>query len=472
MFQYQLLADQLTQKIHKGELKQNQRLLSLRDFAAQQSISLTTAKSCYELLESRGLLYTKHRSGYYVKVHQANSNIPDSPDFPSIPRKISNLQLLNEIQEVSIRSDGVRLGAVQLDPVFVPVDDLRRCVSRAMKYAKAEDFLYCNRQGHLTLRQALVEHWREDGIYIDLQDVFISNGCLAAVTQVLQQLSKENDTIIVPTPTFNGQLQLLANLNRKIIEIPSDHQGIDLKRLEQVMQMGIVKVCLLTANFQNPLGYCLTNEHKAHIAMLAEKYRCFIIEDDIYAECGFTSTRPLPIKYWDKAGYVIWCGSVSKSLSSAYRIGWYCLGQQVAALREKLLAQNTLVSTPLQLGLADLIHSRAYRKHLDRLHHKLFDQVLAYTDYIRMSFKDIAIAISQPQGGYFLWIELPDCIDSLRLYQDMKLKHIHIVPGLIFGEDERYRHFIRLNIGHQLSKDIQQAIDDLATWCKIQLSHL
>ncbi|NEU35582.1 aminotransferase class I/II-fold pyridoxal phosphate-dependent enzyme, partial [bacterium LRH843] len=84
------------------------------------------------------------------------------------------------------------------------------------------------------------------------------------------------------------------------------------------------KACLLTANYQNPLGFCLSNAEKEKIAQLAARYQCYVIEDDIYGECSFSSSRPLPIKYWDQQGYVIFCGSVSKSLSTAYRVGWFC----------------------------------------------------------------------------------------------------------------------------------------------------
>lgn len=86
---------------------------------------------------------------------------------------------------------------------------------------------------------------------------------------MIQHLSKEGDSVIVPTPNFNGQLQMLAGLKRKIIEIPADTQGFDLERLEQVMQSSGAKACLLTANYQNPLGFCLSNAEKEKIAQLA-----------------------------------------------------------------------------------------------------------------------------------------------------------------------------------------------------------
>lgn len=468
-FQYQRLAEQLSQKIYQHELQPQQKLSSLREFARQQKISLSTAQQCYELLEAKGLIYVKPKSGYFVSSRQYQSPVPESPKFESMPRRVSNLELQNQIQTASIQSHLTHLGAIQLSPHLIPVDGLRRSLQRALKHCQPEDFLYCNKQGHLQLRQALSDHWREDGIYIAPDDIFISNGCMPALSLLIQQMSREGDSIIVPTPTFNGQLQLLAGLKRKIIEIPADHQGIDLERLEYFMQQGSAKLCLLTANFQNPLGYCLSNQQKQKIAELAQKYQCFVLEDDIYAECSFQKERPLPIRYWDQQGYVIWCGSVSKSLSSAYRVGWFCLGQQLQHLRPALLANNVGVNTPLQLGLADFIYSRAYREHLERLRPALMQQVEQYRACILEQFQGIPIALSQSSGGYALWMQLPNTITGLELYYRAQQYGINIVPGEVFGEDQRYQHFLRLNAGHALTDEIRQAIQQLADWVRESL---
>ncbi|HBO70834.1 MAG TPA: GntR family transcriptional regulator [Acinetobacter sp.] len=468
-FQYQRLADQLAHKIYQHELQPQQKLSSLREFARQQEVSLSTAQQCYELLEAKGLIYVKAKSGYFVSPRQYQSAIPDSPQFESIPRQVSNLDLQNQIQTASIQSHLTPLGAIQLSPHLIPVDGLRRSLQRALKHCQPEDFLYCNKQGHMQLRQALSDHWREDGIYVAIEDIFITNGCMPALSLLIQQMTKEGDSILIPTPTFNGQLQMLAGLKRKIIEIPADHQGIDLERLESFMRQGAAKLCLLTANFQNPSGYCLSNEQKQHIAQLAEKYQCFILEDDIYGECSFQKERPLPIRYWDQQGYVIWCGSVSKSLSSAYRVGWFCLGQQLQHLRPQLMANNVGVNTPLQLGLADFIYSRGYREHLERLRPKLMQQVEHYRAYILEAFQGLPIALSQSEGGYALWLQLPKSISGLELYYLAQAKGINIVPGEVFGEDKRYQHFVRLNAGHALTEEIRQALQQLADWVRKSL---
>ncbi|APX64162.1 aminotransferase-like domain-containing protein [Acinetobacter schindleri] len=471
-FEYQLLANNMREKIQSGELEQGQRLSSIRQFAAQHQVSLNTVKSCYTLLEAQGWVEAKEKVGYFVKAQPISKelNLPQHPDFTATAKAVSNLDLQIQIQQAAINSQLIQLGSIQLSPNLIPVQALRRSVQRALKHAKPEDFLYSNRQGHASLRQALSKHWAEDGFFIAPAQIYISNGCMPALSVVLQNLTEIDDAVIVPTPNYNGQLQLLALLKRKIIEIPANTQGFDLARLEHAMQQPNAKVCLLTANYQNPLGFCLSHTQKEQIAKLAEKYQCFIIEDDIYAECSYAQNRPLPIQYWDQAGYVVYCGSVSKSLSSAYRVGWFCLPERLQYLHAKIILQNVIVNTPLQLGLADLIRSRAYRRHLNQLKPILKKQVEAYRVCIDQAFSGVSFGLNQPAGGYVLWLQLPEHIDSIKMYNFAQTQGINIVPGVVFGEDSRYNNCIRLNAGHELSQEIRQAIQCLADWVKQKLS--
>lgn len=477
-FQYQILAKQIAEKIEQQEYQAQQKLSSLRQFALQHDISLNTAKACYALLEAQGFIFVKEKSGYYVKersVHaQKNmdkSHVPVYPDFSSHARTISNLDLQIEIQEASIHPHRIHLGAIQLSPELIPIDALRRSIQRALKHSQPEDFLYSDRQGHIKLRQALSEHWAEDGLFIAPESIYMTNGCMAALSVLIQTLTEEGDSIIVPMPNYNGQQQLLANLKRKIIEIPASDEGIDLVRFEHVLQNTNTRCCLFTANYQNPLGYCLSQEQKQKIADLAQMYACTIIEDDIYAECSFSLQRPLPIQHWDQHGYVILCSSISKSLSSAYRVGWYCLPERYKYLHGQLITHTITVNTPLQLGLADLIYSRAYREHLNQLRPQLKKQVQEYRAYLLEIFAEIPIKINLPEGGYSLWIQLPNRIDSLDCYYFAQQHQINIVPGEVFGEDHRYRHFIRLNVGYALSDDIRQAIQKLADWVRSKIKN-
>ena len=135
-------------------------------------------------------------------------------------------------------------------------------------------------------------------------------------------------------------------------------------------------------------------------------------------------------------------------------------------LRAKIIMLNVSVNTPLQLGLADLIYSRAYREHINTLRPVLLRQVEQYRQYIISAFDTVAIALTQPHGGCALWLQLPEEIDSLEMYRYAQQQGVNIVPGEVFGEDQRYKNYIQLNAGHKLSLEICQAIDLLADWAR------
>jgi DNA-binding transcriptional MocR family regulator len=141
-------------------------------------------------------------------------------------------------------------------------------------------------------------------------------------------------------------------------------------------------------------------------------------------------------------------------------------------LRAQLLTRHVAVNTPLQLGLADLIYSRAYREHLNRLKPSLMQQVEQYRQFLIQAFSGIDIRLNQPKGGYALWLQLPEAIHSLDMYHYAQQQGISIVPGIVFGEEQRYKNCIRLNAGHELSAEIRQAIECLAAWTRRQLDYV
>lgn len=469
-FRYQTLAQTLKTQILEHQLPPHSKLISLRQFAKQHQVSLSTAQTCYEYLEAQGLIYSKYKSGYFVAMYQCHISTYNTyythTTFPSVSRSISNLDLYNQILQASFQPHMLQLGSIQLGSQLIPIQPLKMSLQRALKHCKPKDFLHCNQQGHIQLQTAFQQHWATDSIHVATDDIFITHGCTAALSLAIQSLSKIGESIIIPTPTFNGQLHLLAHLNRKIIEIPASIAGIDLERLEAVMASKQSKVCLLTANFQNPLGYCLSHHEKKKIADLAAKYECYIIEDDVYGECNYQNKRPLPIKYWDHAGYVIWIGSVSKSMSSAYRIGWLCLSKKIQHLKPTIFANNMVVNTPLQLALADFIFTGAYKKHLRTLQSRLYEQVHHFVHTIHIIFSECDIELSIPQGGYAIWIKLPNQLKSIDLYKHALEQNISISPGILFGEDQKYQSFIRLSAGEPINDHITKALICLADWIK------
>ena len=460
-FLYRELADHFTAEIKAGSLVAGAKMPSIRHVSKQRQLSINTVQKCFELLEAQGYLIVKAQSGFYVRT--ATHALKESVFRPFEPQveSIDNISLLNEIISASSDRSRLALGTITLDVSLLPAKMLQRSLLRAMRSQPDTGLTYSPVCGEPILLQALVEHFDQDAIHINTEQLIITNGVMQALSLAILSISKPGDSIAVPTPCYSGQLLLLANLERNIIEIPANSQGIDMQVLEQVMASGDVAGALLSACYQNPLGYSLSIADKRKIARWAEQYQCPVIEDDVFGECGYKLDRPAPIKSWDKQGYVIWCASFSKTLAPGYRIGWCASGRFTEQLQRQLLSRSLAVNAPLQLALADFVNCGQYRRHLNRLRVHLATQVDAlYQSVSRHFSKDCRC--SRPAGGYALWLQLPEAVDAFGIYQKALEKGINIVPGVVFSADQKYQNCLRLNAGNPWNEELDQGVKILA----------
>lgn len=464
-FRYRELAEVLMQQIQSGYLLPGQRLPSIRAMSQQRALSITTVKRCYELLEAQGYLLCRAQTGFYVRERPVRQLEPEFPVFDHASQQVDNLVLIAEIQQSAMNEDRVQLGTVQLASALIPVAALQRSLVRANRRAQARALAYSPSVGEPVLLQALSAHFQQDGISCAQQDMIVTNGCMEALSLAVSVVTEPGDTLALPSPCYSGQLQLLASMGRRVAEIPSTAKGFDLGRLEQLMASKAVSACLVSSSFQNPLGYCLSVADKQHIAELARRYQCPVIEDDVFGECGYARQRPLPIKSWSTEGWVIWCGSVSKTLAPGYRIGWCAGGRFYLQLRQALLARRLAVNTPLQLALADFILSGEYRRHLNQLRIQLADQVNRLCDSLQQHMAEQG-RFTRPDGGYAIWVQLPENCDAMQLYQMMKAQGVNLVPGVVFSARNFYANAIRLSAGNPWSEEMDQAVALIANTVK------
>lgn len=227
--------------------------------------------------------------------------------------------------------------------------------------------------------------------------------------------------------------------------------------LELATRNGKVAACLLVANASNPLGSIMPDDNKRRLAKLAAERQFTIIEDDVYGDFHFGEKRPWPIKAFDTEGNVILCSSFSKSLSPALRIGFAVTGKH----REKLGLYKTMSSggtNPItQTVLAEYLESGAYERHVRTLRRTYASQVHAMQDAVSRYFPS-ATRLGQPQGGFVLWVELPDDINTTRLYEQAVAEKVAYVPGDLFSPSRMYRNCLRLNCGNPHTAEVEDAV--------------
>jgi DNA-binding transcriptional MocR family regulator len=247
-------------------------------------------------------------------------------------------------------------------------------------------------------------------------------------------------------------------MGMRAIEVATHpREGIDLGALAQILDKRKIAACMVMPNFQNPLGFQMPDDKKRELVKLLAKHDVPVIENDVYHELYFGDVHPGALKNYDKKGLVLHCASFSKTLTSAYRIGWAMPGRYREQV-EKLKFLNTLTTPSIpQLAIAEYLKQDGYEHHLRKLRKGLAQRAKLMTTMVTRFFPE-GTRVSHPMGGYVLWIELPPSVDSMQLYK-LALEHgITVGPGYMFSTTNGYSHCIRLNYSYAWSPEIENAL--------------
>ena len=222
---------------------------------------------------------------------------------------------------------------------------------------------------------------------------------------------------------------MLERLKLKAVEIPvHPREGIDLEVLADSLERLPIKACWFMSNFQNPMGASMDDEKKRALAELLARHQVPMIEDDVYAELYFGQQAPKPVKAYDQEGLVMHCSSFSKSLAPGYRVGWVAGGRYAEQIERLKLMTSLSASIPAQAAIADYLQHGGYDRHLRKLRYALETQQNAMLAAVARYFPE-QTRVSRPSGGYFLWLELPEAVDSLRLFQLALAQGISLARG-------------------------------------------
>jgi DNA-binding transcriptional MocR family regulator len=467
---YQQVADRVRQLITEGTLQPGDRLPSVRKLHQQLSVSISTILEAYQLLENQGWVRVRPQSGYYVKQSiwsdraEPQSSIAESPAQP--------VEVSLAYQMYSSKCDGqmIQLGAAIPRNDLFPLAALNRLMGQIGRAQPQAAYGYEVPAGCLALRHEVGRRLMEAGCALTPAEIVITHGATEAIYLSLQAVTKPGDTVAIESPTYYNLLEILNALHLKALALPTNPQtGVSLGALENALQKNQIAACVLVANFNNPLGSCMSEDHKRQLVKLINIYQIPVIEDDVYGELNFQGTRPKAIKAFDTEGLVLYCSAVSKTLSPGLRIGWCSPGRYQVKVEQLKMAMN-LSNAPLpQLTIAAFLANGGYDRHLRQLRRAFELQVDRMTQAVCRYFP-AETKMTRPQGGFILWLELPPEFDALVLYEEALTRHIQIAPGVMFSPTENYHNCFRLNCGLPWSPQIEQAMQTIGTLCKHQLA--
>ncbi len=450
--------------ILEGAFRVGERMPSLRQFSRQRKISLPTAMQVYIVLENRQLIEARPKSGFFVRPRLSGRLLePRAASGPLEPNSLEGYSTLRRMMRDVSDPSLLPLGGAIPDDSLLPLKRLSQAVTTVLRTHPGAGTRYDPPPGSLQLRVELSKRSLEWGCRLGPDDFIITNGATEALWLAIETLTRPGDAIIVEAPTYHGLLSLLGKLQRQVIAIPSSpREGIDLELLAQTLQQRRVAAILISPNYSNPLGSRMPDFARQTVLGLAERHHVPVIEDDIYGDLPHDSAtgRPHTLKALDPN--VILCGSFSKTVAAGWRVGY------IAAppiWRQEMIDRKTtssLACATLQpLALAEFLKNGGYERHLRRLRGTLREQVALMREVVARRFP-AGTRVSNPSGGFVLWLELPGEIETLPLLPKARAAGISFLPGAFFSPGEAFGHCLRLNAGCLWGPAVEAAIDTLA----------
>jgi DNA-binding transcriptional MocR family regulator len=279
-------------------------------------------------------------------------------------------------------------------------------------------------------------------------DLVTTAGCIEAVDLCLRATCRPGDTVAIESPIYFGILQSMEALGLRALEIPTHpRDGISLEALNFAIEHTPVRACLVISNFNNPLGSCIPDEHKKELVGLLARRDIPLIESDILGEIYFSEQRPSVAKAYDRKGLVMLCSSFSKDMAPGYRVGWVAPGRFRANVEWLKYTSNVATAILPQLAVAQFLDSGGYDHHLRRIRRSYARNVALMSQAVMRFFPE-GTRVTRPGGGFVLWVQLPDSVDSLELYKLALKLGVTLAPGHIFSATQQYRNFIRLNTAY------------------------
>ncbi len=462
---YEQVAERIIHLIQNGILKDGDKVPSIRQLSRELRVSVNTVKEAYWKLENLNFLTAVPQSGFYVNPPTTSAGSRAEPD-PTLldPQKVSLCRIYGSFQNNGQCSPEISLSIATLNPELWPTEKMGRFFQEAMRNQEFEAYNYIMSPGYGNLREQIARFSLACGLNLSPDELIITNGCHEAVFLALMVLCKPGDTVVLESPIYFNLLHLLEQLNLNIIELPSDREnGINLDTLRFVLENQPVKAMFSISNFNNPMGFVLSSMQKKKLVQLLAEFNVPLVEDDIYGDIAFQE-RPDVCKAYDLSGDVLLCSSFSKTIAPGLRVGWIAPGRHYDAVIKLKTLLNISTASVNQIAVAKFLKAGGYGRHLRNLSKILKTQIAALRACILTHFPR-GTQVTNPRGGFLLWIELPAGVDTDIIYRNALKQNILFAPGRLFSMKDKYANCMRLN-GGIWNQRVEKAIAHLGALAK------
>jgi 2-aminoadipate transaminase len=310
-------------------------------------------------------------------------------------------------------------------PECIPVEELAECARDAILNDGATALSYGPSGGYAPLRA-----WIADRHGVDPARVVVTNGSLQGFVFLAELLAREGARVLVEAPTYDRPLKILDSLGAEVVPVPQADDGIDVDALAGALQSGERPAFLyLIPTFQNPTGRTLPAEARRRVVDLAAEHDLLVLEDDPYGLVRFEGVAPPTLHELEGGERVVYSSSFSKIVAPGVRVGYLVLPEALAA-RVEALATSTYISPALlsQATVYEFLRRGSLDRNLGLVRSLLKARRDALLDALDEHLGGTA-RWNRPEGGYFLWLDLPEGVDSETLLANAERIGVTFVPG-------------------------------------------
>jgi 2-aminoadipate transaminase len=364
-----------------------------------------------------------------------------------------------EILKVTERPQVISFAGGLPAPELFPIEALKDVCNAVLNEEGMASLQYSTTEGYIPLREAICQRMSVIGINSTIESVLITSGSQQAIDLTGRIFINEGDTIICESPTYLAAINAFKSYNPKFVEVAMDDDGMVMEELEKKLQAHPnTKFIYTIPDFQNPTGRTLKLERRKRMIELANQYDVLIVEDNPYGAIRFAGEALPPVKHFDTEGRVIYISTFSKIFTPGLRLGWVCADEcfiekyvafkQTADLHTDSFAQRI---TAKYMELYDI------EEHINKIKAVYKERCTAMISCIEEFFPK-NLAYSKPEGGLFIWVELPKSIDSGELFAECLENNVAFVPGAPFFPNGTKKNALRLNYSNMPKDKINEGI--------------
>ncbi|MFB5189853.1 aminotransferase-like domain-containing protein [Alicyclobacillus fastidiosus] len=457
------IVREISERIQTGMLASQTQLPSVRTLANRLGVSLVTVVQAYRVLEQRGFVERIQGKGTYVRTR---TRTPEQLQ-PTAPHQRFDWQLL--LADYLPRAAVFRQHTESVDETPLKLSMAALCPSLSAASLPADLYTsivqmpamlteYGPVEGLPSLRARLAVEFREAGLAVDVDEIFITNGVQQAIDIVARTFLGPGDVVVVEAPTYAGALDVFRACGANVISIPVDDQGLRTDLLLRQCDHKPPKLIYTMPAFHNPTSVVMSQQRRRALLDIATSYQCLILEDDSFSDCSFGVAVPPPLRADDDGGHVVYVRGFSKVFLPGCRLAAVVASGSV---RNRLVAAKSVSDLGSPLITQRLVEHCLMDSGRRRRIEKIVNALRIKRDLALQTLAEHAppgVTWNFPDGGYNLWVTLPDHVNADVLLVEAMRKGISFLPGSACYNGDLVYHHLRISYSYLEDDELVRAV--------------